>query len=251
MTRPQLERYPRPLGGRFLDRPFRAGRFRQAPAAHRPLPVRRHRGRRRLPGPTAPTPTAIAGIMEHIEEARHPFRRFGLRAGCRPTRSSPRSSPRLAGRHASSLLALQVGGPDECPNMAIKDGDIYVLEVNPRGLAPQLPFVAKVVGIPVAKIAGADHGGRAGSRASISSLHNSIMSGSRKRSSRLPRFPGGRHRAGPGDEVDRRGPWGIDRSFEIAFAKSQLGGGSRLPRKGTVFVSVREADKDARIVGAV
>jgi carbamoyl-phosphate synthase large subunit len=44
---------------------------------------------------------------------------------------------------------------------------------------------------------------------------------------------------------------GIDRTFEIAFAKSQLGGGSRLPRKGTVFVSVRDADKDARILGAV
>jgi carbamoyl-phosphate synthase large subunit len=44
---------------------------------------------------------------------------------------------------------------------------------------------------------------------------------------------------------------GIDRSFEIAFAKSQLGGGSRLPRKGTVFVSVRDADKDARILRAV
>jgi carbamoyl-phosphate synthase large subunit len=44
---------------------------------------------------------------------------------------------------------------------------------------------------------------------------------------------------------------GIDRSFEIAFAKSQLGGGSRLPRKGTVFVSVRDADKDARILGAL
>jgi carbamoyl-phosphate synthase large subunit len=44
---------------------------------------------------------------------------------------------------------------------------------------------------------------------------------------------------------------GIDRTFEIAFAKSQLGGGSRLPRKGTVFVSVRDADKDARILQAV
>jgi carbamoyl-phosphate synthase large subunit len=44
---------------------------------------------------------------------------------------------------------------------------------------------------------------------------------------------------------------GIDHTFEIAFAKSQLGGGSRLPRKGTVFVSVRDADKDARIIQAV
>jgi len=44
---------------------------------------------------------------------------------------------------------------------------------------------------------------------------------------------------------------GIDRSFEIAFAKSQLGGGSRLPRTGTVFVSVRDKDKDDRILNAV
>ena len=64
------------------------------------------------------------------------------------------------------------------------------------------------------------------------------------------RFPGVDTVLGP--EMKSTGEvMGIDRSFEIAFAKSQLGGGSRLPRQGTVFVSVRDADKDGRIVGAV
>ena len=64
------------------------------------------------------------------------------------------------------------------------------------------------------------------------------------------RFPGVDTVLGP--EMKSTGEvMGIDRSFEIAFAKSQLGGGSRLPRKGTVFVSVRDADKDARILGAL
>jgi carbamoyl-phosphate synthase large subunit len=64
------------------------------------------------------------------------------------------------------------------------------------------------------------------------------------------RFPGVDTVLGP--EMKSTGEvMGIDRSFEIAFAKSQLGGGSRLPRQGTVFVSVRDADKDARILGAV
>jgi len=51
------------------------------------------------------------------------------------------------------------------------------------------------------------------------------------------------------DEIDRRGP-GLDRSFEIAFVKSQLGGGARLPRQGTVFVSVRDEDKE-RVLEAI
>jgi carbamoyl-phosphate synthase large subunit len=64
------------------------------------------------------------------------------------------------------------------------------------------------------------------------------------------RFPGVDTVLGP--EMKSTGEvMGIDRSFEIAFAKSQLGGGSRLPRQGTVFVSVRDADKDARIVGTI
>ena len=131
---------------------------------------------------------------------------------------------------------------------AIKDGDIYVLEVNPRA-SRTVPFVAKVMGMPVAKIA-----------ARIMAGEKLVDFNLRKR--RLGHvgvkeavFPFARF----GDKVDTvLGPemkstgevMGIDRTFEMAFAKSQLGGGTRVPRKGTVFVSVRGDDK-IRILDAV
>jgi len=98
--------------------------------------------------------TFIAGIMEHIEEAA--FIPAIPPARCRRTTSRPRPSPRSTARPRARAGA-QGRRPDERA-IRIKDGDIYVLEVNPRG-RPHGPFVAKVIGLPVAKI-GAHHGGR-------------------------------------------------------------------------------------------
>ena len=129
---------------------------------------------------------------------------------------------------------------------AIKDGAIYVLEVNPRA-SRTVPFVAKVTGVPIAKIAAR------------------IMAGETLASFALPpqsfEFATARHVgvkeavfpfARFGDKVDTvLGPemkstgevMGIDRDYSVAFAKSQLGGGTRLPKSGTLFVSVKDSDK--------
>src|SRR5438270_3755651 len=130
---------------------------------------------------------------------------------------------------------------------AIKDGEIYVLEVNPRA-SRTVPFVAKVVGTPVAKIAARI---MAGEKLTDFDLKKQQLKHVGVKESVFPfaRFPGVDTVLGP--EMRSTGEvMGIDRSFEVAFAKSQLGGGTRVPRKGTVFVSVREIDK-TRIADAV
>ncbi|HEY3639752.1 MAG TPA: carbamoyl-phosphate synthase large subunit, partial [Xanthobacteraceae bacterium] len=191
------------------------------------------------------TDTAIAGIMEHIEEA-------GIHSGDSACALPPHSlKPEVIaeiGRQTRELaLALQVGGLMNV-QYAVKDGDIYVLEVNPRA-SRTVPFVAKVVGVPVAKIAARI---MAGERLASFDLKPPQFDHVGVKEAVFPfaRFPGVDTVLGP--EMKSTGEvMGIDSTFEIAFAKSQLGGGSRLPRKGTVFVSVRDADKDARILGAV
>jgi carbamoyl-phosphate synthase large subunit len=194
--------------------------------------------------------TYIAGIMEHIEEA-------GIHSGdsaCSlpPHNLSAEAIAELDRQTRALALALKVGGLMNA-QYAIKDGDIYVLEVNPRA-SRTVPFVAKVVGIPAAKIAAR------------------IMAGESLASFRLKpqRFePGAATHVGVkeavfpfarfGPDVDTvLGPemkstgevMGIDRDYNVAFVKSQLGGGTRLPKTGTAFVSVKDIDKP-RILEAV
>jgi carbamoyl-phosphate synthase large subunit len=113
---------------------------------------------------------------------------------------------------------------------AIKDGDIYVLEVNPRA-SRTVPFVAKVMGIPVAKIAARI---MAGEKLADFGLKKKKPGHVGVKESVFPfaRFPGVDTVLGP--EMRSTGEvMGIDRSFEVAFAKSQLGGGPRGPRPGS------------------
>ena len=129
---------------------------------------------------------------------------------------------------------------------AIKDGDIYILEVNPRA-SRTVPFVAKVIGKPIAGIAAAI---MAASRSPPSSSKPAKLDHVAVKEAVFPfaRFPGVDPILGP--EMRSTGEvMGIDRDFAMAFAKSQLGAGNILPLKGTVFVSVQGADKE-RIVGA-
>src|SRR2546429_2847579 len=128
---------------------------------------------------------------------------------------------------------------------AIKDGDIYVLEVNPRA-SRTVPFVAKVIGKPIAKIAARIMAGE--SLATFKLRPQRFEPGAsghigvKEAVFPFARFPGVDTVLGP--EMKSTGEvMGLDRSFAVAFAKSQIGGGSRLPKKGTVFVSVRDADK--------
>jgi carbamoyl-phosphate synthase large subunit len=187
--------------------------------------------------------TYIAGIMEHIEEA-------GIHSGdsaCSlpPHNLSADLIAELDRQTRALALALKVGGLMNV-QYAIKDGVIYVLEVNPRA-SRTVPFVAKVTGVPAAKIAARIMAGE-----SLASFdlkpQNFEFATARHIGVKEAVFPFARF----GDKVDTvLGPemkstgevMGIDRDYSIAFAKSQLGGGTRLPKEGTVFVSVRDADK--------
>ncbi len=186
----------------------------------------------------------IAGIMQHIEEA-------GVHSGdsaCAlpPYSLSAETMAELTRQTQALALALHVRGLMNV-QYAIKDGEIHVLEVNPRA-SRTVPFVAKVVGLPVAKIAARIMAGE--SLASFALRPPQIDHvGVKEAVFPFARFPGVDTVLGP--EMRSTGEvMGIDRSFEIAFAKSQIGGGARLPRAGTLFVSVRDADKP-RILDAV
>ncbi len=182
--------------------------------------------------------TFIAGIMEHIEEA-------GIHSGDSACALPPHSLSKetiaeLERQTRELALALNVGGLMNV-QYAIKDGDIYVLEVNPRA-SRTVPFVAKVIGLPVAKIASRIMAGE--SLASFK-LTPPVYSHRAVKEAVFPfaRFPGVDTVLGP--EMKSTGEvMGIDMTFETAFAKSQIGGGTNLPRSGTVFVSVRDADKE-------
>jgi carbamoyl-phosphate synthase large subunit len=130
---------------------------------------------------------------------------------------------------------------------ALKDGDIYVLEVNPRA-SRTVPFVAKVIGKPIAKIASRIMAGEplAGFGLVKSELGHV---GVKEAVFPFARFPGVDTVLGP--EMRSTGEvMGLDRDFDVAFAKSQLGGGTKVPTAGAVFVSVRDDDK-ARVVPAM
>ena len=179
----------------------------------------------------------IAGIMEHIEEA-------GIHSGdsaCSlPPHSLKAETLKELERQTRELaLALNVVGLMNV-QFALKDDVIYVLEVNPRA-SRTVPFVAKVIGNPIAKIAS-----RVMSGETLSSfkLKADAYEPIAVKEAVFPfaRFPGVDVVLGP--EMRSTGEViGLDRSFGVAFAKSQLGSGTQVPKKGTVFVSVRDADK--------
>jgi carbamoyl-phosphate synthase large subunit len=181
--------------------------------------------------------TTIVGIMEHIEEA-------GIHSGdsacALPPHSLGKATIAELERQTRALaLALKVGGLMNV-QYAIKNGDIYVLEVNPRA-SRTVPFVAKVIGVPVAKIAARIMAGETLASFGLKSAAFDHV-GVKEAVFPFARFPGVDTVLGP--EMKSTGEvMGIDRNFAVAFAKSQIGGGTRLPRSGTVFVSVKDADK--------
>ncbi len=179
----------------------------------------------------------VAGIMEHIEEA-------GIHSGDSACSLPPHSlSPDLISelkRQATELAqALDVVGLMNV-QFAYKDGELFVLEVNPRA-SRTVPFVAKTIGVPIAKIAARV---MAGERLADFTLDRGPLKHVAVKEAVFPfaRFPGVDTVLGP--EMKSTGEvMGLDCDFAIAFAKSQLGSGTAVPTKGTVFVSVRDADK--------
>jgi carbamoyl-phosphate synthase large subunit len=179
----------------------------------------------------------ICGIMEHIEEA-------GIHSGDSACSLPPKNlndevMAELKRQATELALALKVGGLMNV-QFAIKDGVINILEVNPRA-SRTVPFVAKVMGTPFAKIAARIMAGE--SLASFD-LHERDIRHVAIKEAVFPfnRFPGVDTVLGP--EMKSTGEViGLDTDYAIAFAKSQIGSGSKVPREGTVFVSVRDADK--------
>jgi carbamoyl-phosphate synthase large subunit len=186
----------------------------------------------------------IAGVMEHIEEA-------GIHSGdsacVLPPHSLKAAIVTEIEKQARQLaLALKVVGLMNV-QFAVKDDDIYILEVNPRA-SRTVPFVAKVIGEPVAKIAARVMAGE--SLASFKLKHKKLNHVAVKEAVfPFNRFPGVDVLLGP--EMRSTGEvMGLDRTYDMAFAKSQLGAGMRVPLAGTVFISVKDTDKP-RILPAV
>jgi carbamoyl-phosphate synthase large subunit len=185
--------------------------------------------------------TFVAGIMEHIEEA-------GIHSGdsaCSlpPHSLQPDTIAELSRQTRELALALNVVGLMNV-QFAIKDNDIYILEVNPRA-SRTVPFVAKVIGKPVAAIAAQIMAGKplAGFGLAPVRLDHIAV---KEAVFPFARFPGVDPILGP--EMRSTGEvMGIDSEFALAFYKAQLGAGQVLPMQGTVFASVKESDKD-RIV---
>ncbi|WP_374298110.1 carbamoyl-phosphate synthase large subunit, partial [Sphingomonas sp.] len=184
----------------------------------------------------------VAGVMEHIEEA-------GIHSGdsaCSlpPYTLAPAMITELKAETEALAKALHVEGLMNV-QYAIKDGVVYVLEVNPRA-SRTVPFVAKATGVPVAKIGTKV---MAGSRLADFRLDDdSISRHVAVKEAVFPfnRFPNVDVILGP--EMKSTGEvMGLDTSFERAFAKSQLGAGVKLPHGGTAFVSVKDSDKTAAI----
>ena len=181
----------------------------------------------------------VAGIMQHIEEA-------GIHSGDSACSLPPHSlHPRLRAeieRQTEALaLALGVKGLMNV-QFAVQDEEIYILEVNPRA-SRTVPFVAKTIGLPLAKIAARI---QAGEKLADFALAPSAYDHTAVKEAVFPfaRFPGVDTLLGP--EMKSTGEvMGLDADFERAFLKSQLAAGVTLPKDGTVFISVKDKDKEA------
>jgi carbamoyl-phosphate synthase large subunit len=183
----------------------------------------------------------IAGVMEHIEEA-------GIHSGdsaCAipPYTLAPATIDEIRRQTTALAKALGVVGLMNV-QYAVKDSDVYVLEVNPRG-SRTVPFVAKATGVPIAKIASRV---MAGERLADLLPTERLRPHVAVKEAVFPfaRFPNVDLILGP--EMKSTGEvMGLDVDFGRAFLKSQLGAGVELPRSGTVFVSVRDRDKPALV----
>ena len=191
----------------------------------------------------------IGGVMEHIEEA-------GVHSGDSACAIPPQTlSPDaldVIGRHTAALAgALDVRGLLNV-QYAVKDGEVYVIEANPRA-SRTVPFVSKATGVPLAKVAA-----RVMAGATLAELRTegllrppSDAGHVAVKEAVLPfnRFPTVDTLLGP--EMRSTGEvMGIDRSFGLAFAKSQAGAGSPLPTTGTVFLSLADRDKPGGLLAA-
>jgi carbamoyl-phosphate synthase large subunit len=183
--------------------------------------------------------TIVAGIMEHIEEA-------GIHSGDSACILPPMtiSAPLLdLIKKQTKMLAqeLNVVGLMNI-QYAIKNGKLYVLEVNPRA-SRTIPFVSKAIGVPLAKLATKVMLGKTLKELGFTKAPRPKHISVKEAVFPFNRFPDVDILLGP--EMKSTGEvMGIDRSFGLAFAKSQMAAGFKMPTGGTIFISVNDSHKD-------
>jgi len=180
----------------------------------------------------------IGGVMEHIEEA-------GIHSGdsacfLPPVTLKPETIAEVKRQTRLLALELQVKGLINI-QFAIKDDKVYILEVNPRA-SRTIPFVSKAIGVPLAKLAAKIQAGmtlqQLGFTQEVSRNHYAV------KEAVFPflKFQGADVILGP-EMLSTGEVMGISNDYGVAYAKSQIAAGCNLPTKGTVFISVRDADK--------
>ena len=192
------------------------------------------------------TDVVIGGIMEHIEEA-------GVHSGdsscvLPPFSLSPKVLETIRDYTKRLALALKVVGLMNV-QYAIQRETVYVLEVNPRA-SRTVPYVSKATGVPLAKVAARLMVGRRLSDMKLPVVHYNGVEEIAVRdfySVKSPVFPFNKFRGVDtilGPEMRSTGEvMGISTDYGQAFAKAQLAAGQKLPRSGTIFISVNDRDK--------
>ena len=184
----------------------------------------------------------IGGIMEHIEEA-------GVHSGDSACSLPPMSLPQKIIKEIkrqTKLLAkeLKVLGLINI-QYAVKNNEIYILEVNPRA-SRTIPFVSKAIGVPLAKMAAKVMAGKTlkelGFTKEVEPEHYAV----KEAVFPFMKFPGSDVILGP-EMLSTGEVMGISNDFGMAYAKSQIAAGTDLPTKGTVFISVRNQDKERAV----
>jgi carbamoyl-phosphate synthase large subunit len=180
----------------------------------------------------------VAGVMEHIEEA-------GIHSGdsaCSlPPYSLSQSTVEEIKRQTRALAReLKVRGLMNI-QFAIKDDEIYILEVNPRA-SRTIPYVSKATGVPLARLAAKVMVGRTLQELGLTEERDTTHVAVKEAVFPFDRFPGVDTILGP--EMKSTGEvMGIDEDFGLAYAKAQTASNNRIPTSGTVFISVKDKDK--------
>jgi len=190
------------------------------------------------------TDVVVAGVLQHIEEA-------GVHSGDSACSIPPYSLPddiiaEIERQTDALARALNVVGLMNI-QFAVKDGKVYLIEVNPRA-SRTVPFVAKAIGSPIAKIASRV---MAGEKLKDLPVIDRDIGYFAVKEAVFPfaRFQGIDPVLSP--EMKSTGEvMGIDQDFTAAFGKAELGAGTILPESGTVFISVKDSDKPVILPGA-
>jgi carbamoyl-phosphate synthase large subunit len=180
----------------------------------------------------------VAGIMQHIEEA-------GIHSGdsacCLPPISIKKKLiTEIEAQTKKLAIALKIKGFMNI-QFAIKNDEIFVIEVNPRA-SRTVPFVSKAKGLPLAKIASRVMAGEKLSKFNLKSKTKNMFA---VKEAVFPfnKFPKSDVLLGP--EMKSTGEvMGFDKDFGMAFAKSQIGASNSLPTKGLAFISLKNSHKE-------